>query len=156
MTYLDNMRREEIMVGKIYTIGNSTPFCKTPWLIENYELAISDDTTFYVCHHRKETDEGLTSEYLKFIGKYFDRPADELIFLPIEIHRRIHADNKLCQFLSNNKKLRRNNNKRKRTIRKLEYRRNAIMKILETEEREDVIDYLMDELSKIWLLITCR
>ena len=30
------------------------------------------------------------------------------------------------------------------------------MKILETEEREDVIDYLIDELSKIGLLITCR
>ena len=55
MTYLDNMRREEIMVGKIYTIGNSTPFCKTPWLIENYEELIINANEQYASWNTEET-----------------------------------------------------------------------------------------------------
>ncbi len=59
-------------------------------LIENYDIAVSDTTQMWECHHRKETDECLTRQQLKEYGLYYNRPASELIFLTKEQHRRIH------------------------------------------------------------------
>lgn len=50
-------------------------------LIENYEAAIVDSKTWH-CHHRRETDEGLTIKQLIKMGLYYNRPACELIFMP--------------------------------------------------------------------------
>ena len=61
--------------------------------IENYEKAISDTTQTWHCHHRKETDEGLTPQELKERGLYFNRPACELIFLTKAEHKRLHNIN---------------------------------------------------------------
>lgn len=59
-------------------------------LIENYELAISDETQVYACHHRRETDEHKTMQQLIDEDLYYNRPAEELIFLTKEEHMKLH------------------------------------------------------------------
>lgn len=63
-------------------------------LIQNYDKAISDDTQMWDCHHRKETDEGLSVKQLKELGLLFDRPASELIFLTKSEHMSLHNKDK--------------------------------------------------------------
>lgn len=66
-------------------------------LIENYEKAITDTTQTWVCHHRDEVKvlpSGMTviSSYKDLIenGRYYGRPANELIFLTKSEHNRLH------------------------------------------------------------------
>lgn len=58
--------------------------------IENYDKAINDDTQTWHCHHRKETNEGLSPKQLKELGLYYNRLASELIFLTKAEHNSIH------------------------------------------------------------------
>lgn len=60
-------------------------------LIENYEQAINDKTQTWHCHHRLETDLSLSADELVSKGLYYDRPANELIFLTPSEHMRIHT-----------------------------------------------------------------
>lgn len=46
------------------------------------------------CHHRKETDEGLSVAELIEQGLYWNRPASELIFLTRSEHMRLHHKGK--------------------------------------------------------------
>ena len=57
-------------------------------LIENYEIAVNDQTQIWHCHHRRETI--YTRECLIEIGEYYHRPACELIFLTKTEHNKIH------------------------------------------------------------------
>ena len=59
-------------------------------LIENYDKAINDDTQTWHCHHRLETDLGLSVKQLKYNNLYYNRPAPELIFLTSSEHHRLH------------------------------------------------------------------
>lgn len=60
--------------------SNSRTYCSEPIQnIENYEKAFNDDTQAWVCHHRLEMC--FTQKFLKEIGLYYKRPADELIFI---------------------------------------------------------------------------
>ena len=63
-------------------------------LIENYELAINDDTQIWECHHRKEIELKLSGKQLDELGLYFNRPANELIFLTKSEHRSLHHKGK--------------------------------------------------------------
>lgn len=63
-------------------------------LIENYDKAINDNTQTWDCHHRRETDDGLSLEQLKEQNLYYDRPANELIFLTKSEHNSLHHKNK--------------------------------------------------------------
>ncbi len=45
----------------------------------------------WVCHHRKETDENKTQKQLIKLGLYYQRPANELIFLTSKDHHRLHG-----------------------------------------------------------------
>ena len=64
-------------------------------LIENYEIAVNDQTQIWHCHHRRETI--YTREGLIEIGEYYHRPACELIFLTKTEHNKIHkTGNKYC------------------------------------------------------------
>ena len=60
--------------------------------IENYEKAMTDDTSLWVCHHRLELNDGyrLSAAELKGLELYYKRPANELIFLTRNEHARIH------------------------------------------------------------------
>ena len=61
-------------------------------LIENYDKAIADQTQTWECHHRKETDEGLTGDELKEMGLYYNRPPEEFILLTPQEHKDIHVN----------------------------------------------------------------
>ena len=61
-------------------------------LIENYDKAISDSEQTWHCHHRKEI---ITSKKeLIENNEYFNRPANELIFLTHSEHNSLHKKGK--------------------------------------------------------------
>lgn len=72
-------------------------YCKNLEAIENFELASAAESG-YVIHHRLETHTSdgvkravaLTSSELKALGMYYDRPAEELIFMTHGEHRLLH------------------------------------------------------------------
>lgn len=64
--------------------------CEDISLIENYEKAKNDDTQIWDCHHRLETDLGLSKKQLKDKNLYYNRPASELIFLTHGEHSHLH------------------------------------------------------------------
>ena len=61
--------------------------------IENYDLAINDDTQTWCCHHRLEIQGNVkrTARELSMCGLYWNRPADELILLTNSEHVRLHS-----------------------------------------------------------------
>ena len=61
--------------------------------IENYELAIADDSQCWDLHHRLEIHEDYINsrEDLKLMNIYYDRPASELIFIPHSEHISMHC-----------------------------------------------------------------
>ena len=56
--------------------------------IENYDKAIADKSQVWHCHHRRETIYSRSG--LIEIGEYYNRPAEELIFLTPADHHRLH------------------------------------------------------------------
>ena len=56
--------------------------------IENYDKAVADKTQVWHCHHRRETIYSRSG--LIEIGEYYNRPAEELIFLTPNEHHRLH------------------------------------------------------------------
>lgn len=69
-------------------------YCKEYQKIENYELAKADNFKGWHCHHRLEIHEDYqnTRNEMKMMGIYYNRPAEELIFLPKGEHTRIHRN----------------------------------------------------------------
>ena len=67
-------------------------YCKEPEKIENYDKAAADNFKGWECHHRKGVD--ISREKLKALGMYYNRPADELIFLKHSEHRFLHKKGK--------------------------------------------------------------
>ena len=67
----------------------SIKYCKNDIsLIENYDKAIADKSLVWHCHHRRETI--YSAKELIDIGEYYNRPAEELIFLTPFEHIRLH------------------------------------------------------------------
>ena len=69
--------------------------CEDISKIENYDKAISDDTQVWHCHHRLELVKtgavvDSTKQDLIDWGLYYNRPADELIFLTGKEHLALH------------------------------------------------------------------
>ena len=62
--------------------------CEDISLIENYNIAIADNTKIWECHHRRETI--YSRKDLIEIGEYYNRPAIELIFLTQTEHNSLH------------------------------------------------------------------
>lgn len=54
-------------------------YCRYPELIDNYDLAVADVENVWICHHKLEAF--LTMQELKDIGRYFDVPPRELVFV---------------------------------------------------------------------------
>ena len=74
-------------------------YCKDFTKIENYEKAIADTTQTWQCHHRLELEItggvcDVTAKDLTDWGLYYDRPAEELIFLTHSEHRILHTKGK--------------------------------------------------------------
>lgn len=76
-------------------------FCYELNKVENYELAKSENFVDWSLHHRLETHFSngdprpkkcnLTVKELKALGMYYNRPADELLFMRKSDHMRLHA-----------------------------------------------------------------
>lgn len=79
--------------------GTVLQFCEDYKQIENYDEAIKDESQTWICHHRLEVcnSDGverpvcLSSDELKALGVYYDRPPNELIFVTKSEHGRIHG-----------------------------------------------------------------
>lgn len=79
-----------------------TQFCKSPEFIENYDLAAADNFVGWDIHHRLETHNSdgerrsvdLTKAELKALGTYYNRPAEELIFIRHSEHTVLHMKGK--------------------------------------------------------------
>ena len=73
-------------------------YCKEYENIENYEAAKKDNFKGWDCHHRLQTwtSDGkrravdITAAELIALGMYYNRPADELIFLTESEHISLH------------------------------------------------------------------
>ena len=73
-------------------------YCKNYQDIENYQKALADNFKGWQCHHRLETHNSdgerrqvdITKKELKALRMYYNRPANELIFLPSSEHISLH------------------------------------------------------------------
>ena len=79
-------------------------FCKDFTKIENYEKAMADSET-WVCHHRLELDSivPISKQELIGLGLYYNRPAEELIFLTKAEHTSLHHKDKYISKETKNK-----------------------------------------------------
>ena len=67
-------------ISKKYFFGSKCcRYCEHPQQIENYELAIQDSEKTWLCHHKLEAF--FTKQELIDMGRYFNVPARELIFV---------------------------------------------------------------------------
>lgn len=62
--------------------------------IENYNKAMNDLTQTWQCHHKLEIELYKDAKELKEMGLYYNRPAEELIFLTPFEHKSLHGKNK--------------------------------------------------------------
>ena len=77
-------------------------YCKEYENIENYDKALKDNFKGWEVHHRLEThnSDGKRREVdigykeLKALGMYYNRPAEELIFLTTREHSVLHTKGK--------------------------------------------------------------
>lgn len=69
--------------------------CEEISLIENYEQAIQDKDKTWDIHHRLEIQEDkiLSRQELKDMDLYYNRPANELIFITHGNHTKLHNSN---------------------------------------------------------------
>ena len=80
-------------------------YCKDYQGIENYEKAKKDDFVGWHCHHRLEThtpdgkrrDADIGYKELKALGLYYNRPAEELIFLTTREHNAFKKGKKMSE-----------------------------------------------------------
>lgn len=84
------------MVTSFYVLRS---YCRNYENIENYDKAVNDTTQIWECHHRLELEKtggvcDVTKQDLIDWGIYYDRPADELIFLTKAEHRKLHHTGK--------------------------------------------------------------
>ena len=77
------------LLTKMISEESAKSYCKDDIsLIENYDKAIADTIQVWHCHHRRETIYSRSG--LIEIGEYYNRPAEELIFLTPNEHNRLH------------------------------------------------------------------
>lgn len=79
-------------------------YCAEPENIENYEKAKADNFIGWCCHHRKGVD--ISKKELIASEMYFNRPANELIFMKQSEHRSLHMggeNNPMCNEKSRKK-----------------------------------------------------
>ena len=77
-------------------------YCDNIENVENYEKAEKDNFKGWACHHRLETHNSdgerrlvdISSKELIALDMYYNRPANELIFLTAADHNRLHHKGK--------------------------------------------------------------
>ena len=68
--------------------------CEELSLIENYEKALNDPNETWHCHHKLETDLGLSQQELINTNRYWNVEAKYLIFLTSKEHYQLHKTGK--------------------------------------------------------------
>ena len=60
--------------------------------IENYYIAVADQTQTWICHHKLEFQNGHenSKKFLITNNLYYYRPANELVFMTKSEHNRLH------------------------------------------------------------------
>lgn len=87
------MINKKFFIRKLYCKKEDLP------LVENYEQALNDPINMWDCHHRLETHWSngeprtveISQKELKALDMYYNRPPEELIFLPKSEHLRLHC-----------------------------------------------------------------
>ncbi len=82
----------------IRVLEHAKSYCSEVEKIENFEKAKLDNFKGWDCHHRLETHNSdgerrlvdIKRSELKALGMYYNRPADELIFLTKPDHSSLH------------------------------------------------------------------
>ena len=66
--------------------------CEDISLIENYDKAINDTTQVWDCHHKLEIrdNKSYSKKEMMNQGLYYNRPANELMFLTRSEHMKLH------------------------------------------------------------------
>lgn len=106
--YWETHNEEQNKLARIRFREKKRPFVKNDEkeFIENYKLALADDFRGWQRHHRLETHNSdgekrlveITPAELKALGMYYDRPANELIWLTDSEHFTIHSHRRTkCQ-----------------------------------------------------------
>ena len=67
---------------------NFEKYCKDYENIEKYDKALADNFVGWHCHHRREAE--FSRKELIALGMYYNRPAEELVFLTRAEHTRLH------------------------------------------------------------------
>lgn len=84
------------------TSGNAKYFCNEDFTkIENYDRAMADESQVWVLHHRLEThfsdgserpaNARISRKELIELGMYYNRPANELIYMTKSDHSKLHG-----------------------------------------------------------------
>ena len=77
------------------SVNQAKKYCKNYTRIKNYEKAVKDPNTKWDCHHIFELEcpviKALVPDLIAY-GLYYNRPAEELIFLTPQEHHKLHAD----------------------------------------------------------------
>lgn len=100
------IKAKDILTNRVLVIWSKTegrykpntgiPRCESnkDHIIENYEDAKKDDFKGWICHHRLElTEDGcFLNSTMDLINKglYYHRPPEELIWLKVGDHSRLH------------------------------------------------------------------
>lgn len=81
------------------SVRHAQEFCKDDISeIENYEEAVSDMLSLWHCHHRAETNQNKTKQELIDNGLYYNRPAEELVFIRAKEHLVLHQTGRKNNF----------------------------------------------------------
>lgn len=66
--------------------------------IENFSEAVADENEVWECHHKNEILMNKTHKELIQLELYYKRPAEELVFLSKEEHKKVHSQGKNGRF----------------------------------------------------------
>lgn len=104
--YRENNKEKHKEYSKVYNMLIQRKYCidGQEEAIENYELAKNDNFVGWDRHHRLETHNSdgqrrivdLSAEELKALDMYYNRPAEELIWLRSSEHLKLHWKGKKC------------------------------------------------------------
>lgn len=103
--YISKNKEHIAKMTKLYSLKK---YCNDYTNIENYELAKADNFVDWDLHHKLESHNSdgelrlqfLTAKELKALDMYWNRPAEELIFMRRIEHTSLHSSNRTKETLS--------------------------------------------------------
>lgn len=121
-------------------------YCRHPELIENYDLAIADETQTWEVHHRLECC--FTQKFLKEMNLYYDVEPEALIFLTKDEHNKIDSKRKRLSEYKKGKKGKKHSEETKRKISEAQKNRKDQSKKVLCVETGEIFESTMDAYRK--------